>query len=110
MDGGEAEETYFTQMTVGWHLEDGRYIRRTYQIPLSTVMDAYEALYDDPAYKEGLYYILKRQPSDYAQALYREAGRLRLRTEDAGDIAVSYTHLDVYKRQPYSRQDKFLPD
>lgn len=86
VDGGEAEETYFTQMTVGWHLEDGRYIRRTYQIPLSTVMDAYEALYDDPAYKEGLYYILKRQPSDYAQALYREAGRLRLRTEDAGDI------------------------
>ncbi len=82
----EVPEMYDTRLTVGWHMKDGRYIRRSYQVPLSVVMDSYEALYNDPAYKEGLYYILKKEASDYRMAIYREANGERLRAEKPEEV------------------------
>ena len=47
-------------MTVCYRLANGREVRRSYSLPLSAVMDSYEALYRQDAYKEGMYRILSR--------------------------------------------------
>lgn len=107
--GGEGQEDqdqadkYFTGMTVTYRLANGREVRRYYyNIPLSSVMDSYKALFDQKEYKEGLYPVLKQEPSDIKAVLYKEAGQLmdmgqdsrvlgavlRAYQEDLGELSV----------------------
>ena len=60
--GGEDsdQEKFETNMTVCYRLVNGREVRRSYSLPLSAVMDSYEALYRQDAYKEGMYRILSQ--------------------------------------------------
>ena len=85
-------------MTVCYRLANGREVRRSYSLPLSAVMDSYEALYRQDAYKEGMYRILSQEPGQVKQIMYREADQVTDVSQDSR-VPVSYTHLDVYKRQ-----------
>ena len=51
-------------------------VRRSYSLPLSAVMDSYEALYRQDAYKEGTYRILSQEPGQVKQIMYREADQV----------------------------------
>lgn len=84
--GGAAKqekERYFTGVTVCYQLSNGRRVRRSYQLPLSSVMDTYDKLYCDPVYKEGIYNIFKQTPDQLNQVIYREAGSAVYTSDDS---------------------------
>lgn len=70
------QEKFETSMTVCYRLANGREVRRSYSLPLSAVMDSYEALYRQDAYKEGMYRILSQEPGQVEQVMYREADQV----------------------------------
>lgn len=70
-------------MTVCYRLANGREVRRSYSLPLSAVMDSYEALYRQDAYKEGMYRILSQEPGQVKQVLYREADQVMDVSQDS---------------------------
>lgn len=79
----ETEDKFFTTITVCYELKDGRKVSREYQnIPISSVMDAYRAIYGSQEYKEGLYDILGQAPSEVCQVVYSEAGQMMSAGED----------------------------
>lgn len=81
------EEKFFTTLTVCYELKDGRKVRREYpNIPLSAVMDAYDAIYSSQEYKTGLYNIFGQNPAEICQALYREGDRTESAGEDRGKL------------------------
>lgn len=77
------QEKFETNMTVCYRLANGREVRRSYSLPLSAVMDSYEALYRQDAYKEGMYRILSQEPGQVKQVLYREADQVMDVSQDS---------------------------
>lgn len=77
------QEKFETNMTVCYRLANGREVRRSYSLPLSAVMDSYEALYRQDAYKEGMYRILSQKPGQVKQVLYREADQVMDVSQDS---------------------------
>ena len=77
------QEKFETNMTVCYRLANGREVRRSYSLPLSAVMDSYEALYRQDAYKEGMYRILSQEPGQVKQVLYREADQVMGVSQDS---------------------------
>ena len=73
-DQEAGKEKYYTNVTVCYRLMNGRQVRRTYSLPLSSVMDSYKALFDQEEYKDGLYPILSQDGNQVKRAQYREAG------------------------------------
>ena len=89
------QEKFETNMTVCYRLANGREVRRSYSLPLSAVMDSYEALYRQDAYKEGMYRILSQEPGQVKQVLYREADQV---TDVSQDSRVQEAVLKAYQQ------------
>ena len=64
-------------------------------LPLSAVMDSYEALYRQDAYKEGMYRILSQEPGQVKQIMYREADQV---TDVSQDSRVQEAVLKAYQQ------------
>ena len=67
-DGDEA----FHNVTIAWHLRNGRTVYRSYRVNVSGVRTALEAVYDLDAYKTAMYPVLSLTADDVAGINYKE--------------------------------------
>ena len=65
-------EGYYNDISVCWHLADGRTCLRRYTADLNGLRDALDRLHDDPEYKTGFYPVLKLTPEDLAGVNYQD--------------------------------------
>lgn len=88
---GTAEEShetdsYYTDIKVVYRLTNGKTLRRSYSLYLSNALEAYRAVYNSSAYKEGLYSVLAGKTEDFARISYREAEENRVTVTDKGQM------------------------
>ena len=67
-EGDEA----FHNVTIAWHLRNGRTVYRSYRVNVSGVRAALEAVYDLDAYKTAMYPVLSLSADDVAGINYKE--------------------------------------
>ena len=67
-EGDEA----FRNVTIAWHLRNGRTVYRSYRVNVSGVRAALEAVYDLDAYKTAMYPVLSLTADDVAGINYKE--------------------------------------
>lgn len=67
-EGDEA----FHNVTIAWHLRNGRTVYRSYRVNVSGVKTALEAVYDLDAYKTAMYPVLSLTADDVAGINYKE--------------------------------------
>ena len=67
-EGDEA----FHNVTIAWHLRNGRTVYRSYRVNVSGVKTALEAVYDLDAYKTAMYPVLSLSADDVAGINYKE--------------------------------------
>ena len=88
-NGGSDEETdnreHFTEISVIYTMNSGRKVSRRYYAPMSEVMDSYNRLYSQEAYKESLYSVLTQEPGSVVKAQYQGLGRLADIADTAAD-------------------------
>ena len=68
----EEGDTAFHNVTIAWHLRNGRTVYRSYLVNVSGVRAALEAVYDLDAYKEAMYPVLSLTADDVAGINYKE--------------------------------------
>lgn len=69
---GEEDDAAFRNVTIAWHLRNGRTVYRCYLVNVSGVKTALEALYDLDAYKTAMYPVLSLTADDVAGINYKE--------------------------------------
>lgn len=69
---GEEDDTAFRNVTIAWHLRNGRTVYRRYRVNVSGVRAALEAVYDLDAYKTAMYPVLSLTADDVAGINYKE--------------------------------------
>ena len=67
-EGDEA----FRNVTIAWHLRNGRTVYRSYRVNVSGVRAALESVYDLDAYKTAMYPVLSLSADDVAGINYKE--------------------------------------
>lgn len=70
-DVEEGDEA-FHNVTIAWHLRNGRTVYRSYRVNVSGVRAALEAVYDLDAYKTAMYPVLSLTADDVAGINYKE--------------------------------------
>lgn len=70
-DVEEGDEA-FHNVTIAWHLRNGRTVYRSYRVNVSGVRAALEAVYDLDAYKMAMYPVLSLTADDVAGINYKE--------------------------------------
>lgn len=70
-DVEEGDEA-FHNVTIAWHLRNGRTVYRSYRVNVSGVKTALEAVYDLDAYKMAMYPVLSLTADDVAGINYKE--------------------------------------
>lgn len=70
-DVEEGDEA-FHNVTIAWHLRNGRTVYRSYRVNVSGVKTALEAVYDLDAYKTAMYPVLSLTANDVAGINYKE--------------------------------------
>lgn len=70
-DLDEGDEA-FHNVTIAWHLRNGRTVYRSYRVNVSGVRTALEAVYDLDAYKTAMYPVLSLTADDVAGINYKE--------------------------------------
>ncbi len=70
-DVEEGDEA-FRNVTIAWHLRNGRTVYRSYRVNVSGVKTALEAVYDLDAYKMAMYPVLSLTADDVAGINYKE--------------------------------------
>ena len=68
----EEGDATFHNVTIAWHLRNGRTVYRSYLVNVSGVREALEAVYDLDAYKEAMYPVLSLTADDVAGINYKE--------------------------------------
>lgn len=68
----EEGDTAFHNVTIAWHLRNGRTVYRSYLVNVSDVRTALEAVYDLDAYKTAMYPVLSLTADDVAGINYKE--------------------------------------
>ena len=68
----EAGDEAFHNVTIAWHLQNGRTVYRSYLVNVSGVKTALEAVYDLDAYKTAMYPVLSLTADDVAGINYKE--------------------------------------
>lgn len=68
----EEGDTAFHNVTIAWHLRNGRTVYRSYLVNVSGVREALEAVYDLDAYKTAMYPVLSLNADDVAGINYKE--------------------------------------
>lgn len=69
---GEEDDAAFRDVTIAWHLRNGRTVYRRYLVNVSGVKTALEAVYDIDAYKTAMYPVLSLTADDVAGINYKE--------------------------------------
>lgn len=69
---GEEDDAAFRNVTIAWHLRNGRTVYRCYLVNVSGVKTALEAVYDLDAYKTAMYPVLSLTADDVAGINYKE--------------------------------------
>lgn len=69
---GEEGDEAFHNVTIAWHLRNGRTVYRSYLVNVSGVRAALEAVYDLDAYKTAMYPVLSLTADDVAGINYKE--------------------------------------
>lgn len=70
-DVEEGDEA-FHNVTIAWHLRNGRTVYRSYRVNVSSIKTALEAIYDLDAYKMAMYPVLSLTADDVAGINYKE--------------------------------------
>ena len=70
-DVEEGDEA-FHNVTIAWHLRNGRTVYRSYRVNVSGVKTALESVYDLDAYKTAMYPVLSLSADDVAGINYKE--------------------------------------
>ena len=70
-DVEEGDEA-FRNVTIAWHLRNGRTVYRSYRVNVSGVRAALESVYDLDAYKTAMYPVLSLSADDVAGINYKE--------------------------------------
>lgn len=71
----ERQNLVWSSFQVSYRLNNGRTVSRRYNFGMDeNMMEAYSQLYEQPAYKEGLYSILGQSAENLAWASYEESG------------------------------------
>lgn len=75
----EKEKTnrYSSGVRIYYTLKNGRRISRQYTMDLEAVLDAYEKLYNNEAYKMGLYSVLSEDPEGMGYVSYHDGAGMR---------------------------------
>lgn len=73
----EEGDTAFHNVTIAWHLRNGRTVYRSYLVNVSGVREALEAVYDLDAYKTAMYPVLSLTADDVAGINYKEEDECR---------------------------------
>lgn len=68
----EEGDAAFHNVTIAWHLRNGRTVYRSYRVNVSGVKTALEAVYDLDAYKTTMYPVLSLTADDVAGINYKE--------------------------------------
>lgn len=68
----EEGDAAFRNVTIAWHLRNGRTVYRCYRVNVSGVRAALEAVYDLDAYKTAMYPVLSLTADDVAGINYKE--------------------------------------
>lgn len=68
----EEGDAAFHNVTIAWHLRNGRTVYRSYRVNVSGVRAALEAVYDLDAYKTAMYPVLPLTADDVAGINYKE--------------------------------------
>lgn len=68
----EEDDAAFHNVTIAWHLRNGRTVYRSYLVNVSGVRTALEAVYDLDAYKTAMYPVLSLTADDVAGINYKE--------------------------------------
>lgn len=68
----EEGDAAFHNVTIAWHLRNGRTVYRSYRVNASGVRAALEAIYDLDAYKMAMYPVLSLTADDVAGINYKE--------------------------------------
>ena len=68
----EEDDAAFHNVTIAWHLRNGRTVYRRYRVNVSGVKTALEAVYDLDAYKTAMYPVLSLTADDVAGINYKE--------------------------------------
>ena len=68
----EDGDAAFRNVTIAWHLRNGRTVYRSYLVNVSGVRTALEAVYDLDAYKTAMYPVLSLTADDVAGINYKE--------------------------------------
>lgn len=68
----EEGDAAFHNVTIAWHLRNGRTVYRSYRVNVSGVRAALEAVYDLDAYKTAMYPVLSLTADDVAGINYKE--------------------------------------
>ena len=68
----EEDDAAFHNVTIAWHLRNGRTVYRSYLVNVSGVRAALEAVYDLDAYKTAMYPVLSLTADDVAGINYKE--------------------------------------
>ncbi len=88
-EGADHMNIYGSQVTVSYTLKNGRTVRRQYWVNLkdtSEAYKAYETVYDQEAYKRGLYPILTETPEQIGYASCQAGAIDSLRTTERDEI------------------------
>lgn len=100
-DVEEGDEA-FHNVTIAWHLRNGRTVYRSYRVNVSGVRAALEAVYDLDAYKTAMYPVLSLTADDVAGINYKEEDEcshvklsgVRMKAADVTDAAADSIGLD----------------
>lgn len=89
-EGDEA----FHNVTIAWHLRNGRTVYRSYRVNVSGVRAALEAVYDLDAYKTAMYPVLSLTADDVAGINYKEEDECSHVKLSGADMAGDSTGLE----------------
>ena len=98
----EEGDAAFHNVTIAWHLRNGRTVYRSYRVNVSGVRAALEAVYDLDAYKTAMYPVLSLTADDVAGINYKEEDEcshvklsgVRMKAADVTDAAADSMSLE----------------
>lgn len=90
----EEGDAAFRNVTIAWHLRNGRTVYRSYRVNVSGVRAALEAVYDLDAYKTAMYPVLSLTADDVAGINYKEEDECSHVKLSGADMAGDSTGLE----------------
>lgn len=109
-EGDKTYNRYFSQVIIRYRLKNGRQVGRSYYMDLEDVLKIYESIYNNEAYKTGLYPILSQKPEEMGYVSYKENGTRSLfktmKEDTIKELLKAYqTDLQAQRLEDRMRED-----